>query len=168
VARCGRLRAQFHDCDAPRAGRILQQQVRAAPDGGSVRVILDLKHVGLILSAGTAVGLRFFSDVSFATIQQNVAAVGLDVAHVTLASFGALVLQTELDQLHRDWFNLSPRAPAQVVVLLGVPVGLYAALRRVLTPEKAAAAVLLLIPLLPMVATVVVCAWVIGRAAYAL
>ena len=128
---------------------------------------LDLRHLGLILSAGAAVGARFFRHLGLDSAQQNMAAVGFDVARATPASFGALVLQTLLDQLQRDWFNLSPRAAPQVVGLLLAQVGLYAALRRAVAPERAAAAVLLVTPCLPVVGTAAMCAWAAARLARA-
>ncbi len=132
---------------------------------GSVRAALDLKHVGLIVSAGAAVGLRFLSDFGFATIRQNATAAGFDLQRDSLAAFGALVLHTVVDELQRDWFNLSPQAPPQVIGMVAGLVGLYALLRRALAPEPSVAAVLLITPLVPLAATVGACAWVVLRAA---
>jgi hypothetical protein len=132
-----------------------------------VGAALDLKHVGLIVSAGAAVALRFFSDFGFATIQQNATTAGFDLQRVSLISFGALLLNSLVDELQRDWFNLSPQAPPQVIGVVAGLVGLYALLRRVLAPEPAAAAVLLITPFLPLAATTAACAWVVLRAARA-
>jgi hypothetical protein len=130
-----------------------------------VRAGLDLKHVGLIVSAGAAVSLRFLSDFGFASIQQNAIAAGFDLQHVSLASFWPLFLNSLVDELQRDWFNLSPQAPPQIVaVVLGLVV-LYVLLRSALAPEVAAAAVLLMTPFVPLVATVGACAWLVLRAA---
>ena len=38
---------------------------------------LDLKLLGLVVSVGAAVGLRFFSDFSFATIEHQAALANL-------------------------------------------------------------------------------------------
>ncbi len=125
---------------------------------------VDLKHAGLIVSAGAAVGLRFLSDFGFATIRQNATAAGLDLQRQSLPAFGALVLNSLVDELQRDWFNLSPQAPPQVIgVVIGL-VGLYAVLRSVLAPEPSAAAVLLITPFVPLAATLGACAWVVLRA----
>ena len=129
-----------------------------------MRAALDLKHVGLIVSSGAAVALRFLSDFGFATIQQNATAAGFDLQRGSLASFGGLVLNTLVDELQRDWFNLSPQTPPQVIGVVVGLVGLYAVLRRALAPEPAVAAVLLITPFLPLVATVGACAWVVLRA----
>lgn len=130
-----------------------------------MRAALDLKHVGLIISAGAAVGLRFLSDFGLATIRQNAGAAGFDLQRESLGSFGALVLTILVDELQRDWFNLSPQAPLQVLVLVAGLVGLYAALRRALAPEPAVAAVLVITPFLPLVATAGACAWLVLRSA---
>jgi hypothetical protein len=132
-----------------------------------VRAPVDLKHVGLIVSAGAAVALRCFSDFGFATIQQNASVAGLDLGRVTFGSFVVLLLNTLVDELQRDWFNLSPQAPLQVFTVVAGLVGMYALLRRALAPETAAATVLLLTPLLPFVATAGACAWVLVRSARA-
>jgi hypothetical protein len=126
---------------------------------------LDVKHVGLLISAGAAVALRCFSDFGFATIQQNARVAGLDLTHVTIGSFSALVSNAIVDELQRDWFNLSPQAPLQVCVVIAGLVGLYALLRRAWQPETAVLAVLLVTPLLPFAATAAACAVVLLRAA---
>ncbi|MGI9146917.1 MAG: hypothetical protein ACR2IK_10260 [Chloroflexota bacterium] len=125
----------------------------------------DLKHVGLIVSAGAAVGLRFLSDFGFATIRQNAVGAGFTLQRASLPSFGALVLHSLVDELQRDWFNLSPQAPAQVIGMVAGLVGLYALLRRTLAPEPSAAAVLLFTPVVPLAATLGACVWVVFRAA---
>jgi hypothetical protein len=130
-----------------------------------VPTAIDLKHVGLILSAGAAVTLRCFSDFGFATIQQNAAVAGLDLNQVTFGSFSTLVLRAIVDELQRDWFNLSPQAPQQVSVVVAGLIGLYLLLRRALHPETAVLSVLLLIPILPVVATAAACAVVLLRVA---
>jgi hypothetical protein len=126
---------------------------------------IDLKHVGLIVSAGAAVTLRCFSDFGFATIQQNAAVAGLDLTHVTFGSFSTLVLRAIVDELQRDWFNLSPQAPLQVSVVVASLIGLYLLLRRALHPETAVLSVLLLIPLVPVAVTAAACAVVLLRVA---
>src|SRR5678815_3408898 len=83
-------------------------QRHPARDAGTAR--LDLKHLGLIVSAGTAVGLRFFSDFDLRAVEQRAIGAGLDA---TPGSLAALVVQTLVAQLHHDWFNLSPVAPFQ-------------------------------------------------------
>jgi hypothetical protein len=129
-----------------------------------VPAALDLKHAGLIASAGTAAALRFFSDFSFATIRHQAALANLNVGRVSLAAFGALLLTSLAYELQRDWFNLSPQAPPEVLGMVGLLLGAYALLRRELAPESAAAAVLLIAPFLPLAATVGACAWVLVRA----
>ncbi|MDQ6675545.1 MAG: hypothetical protein M3069_33250 [Chloroflexota bacterium] len=126
---------------------------------------LDLKHVGLIVSAGAAVGLRLLSDFGLATIRQNATAAGFDLQRESLGSFGALVVSTLVDALQRDWFNLSPQTPPQVIGMVAGLVGLYLVLRRALAPEPSVVAVLLITPFLPLAATVGACAWVVLGAA---
>jgi len=126
---------------------------------------LDLKHAGLIASAGAAVALRFFSDFSFATILHQAALARLDVEHLSSASFGALFFNSLAYELQRDWFNLSPQAPPELAAVVAVLLGAYVLLGRALAPEAAAAAVLLLTPFLPMTATAVACVWVLARPA---
>jgi hypothetical protein len=144
-----------------------------ARDVGAVRVntlgafTLDLKHAGLIVSAGAAIALRFFSDFSFASIQHQALLAGLDISHLSLATLGALVVNSLGYQLQRDWFNLSPQAPPEVLGSIIVLLGAYVLLRRVRRPESAAAIVLLGAPFLPLVVTVGACGWILLRAAYA-
>jgi hypothetical protein len=126
---------------------------------------VDLKHVGLIVSAGAAVSLRFFSDFSFATIQHQVALARLDLGRLAFDSYGGLVLIILSYELHRDWFNISAQAPLEVTGLVLALLGTYAVLRRKLAAEAAAAAVLLITPFMPLIAIVGACAWVLIRAA---
>jgi hypothetical protein len=123
---------------------------------------VDLKHLGLIVSAAAAVALRFWSDFSFATIEHQAASSGLDIARISLAS---LFVNTLSYELQRDWFNLSPQAPPELVGLVAGALGAYALLRRALAPLSAAAAALLIIPFLPLLVTIGACAWVLLRAA---
>ncbi|MCA1644690.1 MAG: hypothetical protein LC797_04180 [Chloroflexi bacterium] len=126
---------------------------------------VDLKHIGLIVSAGAAVALRFFSDFSFATIQDQAARASLDLGRPTLAAYGALVLSTLGYELHRDWFNLSPQAPFEVSGLVVVLVGAYLVLRRAAGAQAAAAAVLSTTPFVPLLTILSACALVLLRAA---
>ena len=126
---------------------------------------LDLKHVGLIASAGAAMALRFLSDFGFATIQDNARSANLDLAQPSLASFGRLVLQVLVDALQRNYFNLSPQAPLQAIGLVAGLIGLYVVFRRALAPETAALAVLLITPFIPLAATAGACAWLLFRPA---
>jgi hypothetical protein len=128
---------------------------------------LDLKHAGLIVSAGAGIALRFFSDFSFSTIQHQALLAGLDTSRLSLATLGALVVNSLGYQLQRDWFNLSPQAPPEVLGAMIVLLGAYALLRRVRRPESAAAIVLLGAPFLPLLVTVGACAWILLRATYA-
>ena len=125
----------------------------------------DLKHLGLIASAGAAVALRFFSDFSFATIQHQAALANLALGRVTLAAFGALFLNFLSYELQRDWFNLSPQAPPEVIGLVIALLAAYWLLRRALPPESAAVTVLLSTTFLPLLATLGACAVVLLRGA---
>jgi hypothetical protein len=131
-----------------------------------MRSAIDLKHVGLIVSAGVATALRFLSDFSFGTIQEQASLAKLDLEHLAFGSYSALVLSTVGHELRRDWFNLSPQAPLQVTGLLVVLLGAYAILRRVLGAGGAAATVLLAAPFAPLVVIVSTCAWFVLRAAH--
>ena len=128
---------------------------------------LDLKHLGLIVSVGVAVALRFFSDFSFATIQHQATLANLSLTRFSLADLAALSVNSLTYQLQRDWFNLSPQAPPEIGGLLAVLVLGYGLLRLALAPTLAAAATLLLAPFLGLGATVSACAWVLARAARA-
>jgi hypothetical protein len=125
---------------------------------------VDLKHAGLIISAGAATSLRFFSDFSFATIRHQAALASLDLGRLSLASLGALLLNILGYELQRDWFNLSPQAPGEVAALVGVLLGAYALLRLALASAPAAAAVLLSVPLVALAATAGACVWVLVSA----
>jgi hypothetical protein len=129
-----------------------------------VRSTIDLKHVGLIASAGVAVALRFFSDFSFATIQHQAALASLDLGRLAFASYSALLLTALGYELQRDWFNLSPQAPLEIMGLVVALLGTYAILRRVLGAEAAAAAVLLTTPFAPLTVIASACAWILLRA----
>ena len=130
-----------------------------------MRAALDLKHIGLIVSAGAAVALRFLSDFGLATIQDNARSAGLDLAHASTGTFGALVVQALVDAVQRDYFNLSPQAPVHALVLVAGLIGAYLGLRRVLAPEPAVLTVLLITPFVPLAATAAACAWLLLRAA---
>jgi hypothetical protein len=145
------------------ARALIASPLEPEPAGGLA--VLDLKHVGLIVSAGTAVALRFFSDFSFATIQHQAALANLDQGRASVASLAALVLNTLSYELQRDWFNLSPQAPPEIVILALVLVAAYALIRRALAPTTAVATVLLIAPFVPLLVTAVACAWVLIRAA---
>jgi hypothetical protein len=137
--------------------------VKTVAHTGRVRSAIDLKHVGLIVSAGAAVSLRFFSDFSFATIEHQAALAGIDVASRRFASFGALLLSTLSYELDRDWFNLSPQAPFEVTGLVVGLLGAYAALRITLGAEAAVGTVLLATPFIPLITIVGACGWVVLR-----
>jgi len=128
---------------------------------------LDLKLLGLVVSVGAAVGLRFFSDFSFATIEHQAALANLDSSRFSLADLGALTLNTLSYQLQRDWFNLTPQAPAEVVGVIALLVVAYLALKVALSPTVAAIAVMFGAPFLGIGATLSACAWVLARAARA-
>jgi hypothetical protein len=128
---------------------------------------LDLKHMGLIVSAGAAVALRFFSDFSFATIQHQAALANLSLSRFSPGDLAALSLNTLRYQLQRDWFNLSPQAPPEIGGLVVLLVLAYVALRRALAPEPAAAAVLIVAPFVALAASVSACVWVLARASAA-
>jgi hypothetical protein len=145
------------------ARALIASPLEPEPAGGLA--VLDLKHVGLIVSAGTAVALRFFSDFSFATIQHQAALANLDQGRASVASLAALVLNTLSYELQRDWFNLSPQAPPEILGVGAVLVAAYALLRRTLVPTTAVAGVLLIAPFLPLLVTAAACAWVLIRAA---
>jgi len=132
-----------------------------------VGTALDLKHIGLIVSAAAAVALRFLSDFGLSTIEQNAAVAGLDVHQLTAMAYLRLVLLSVIDALQRDWFHLAPQAPWQVVVVIVGLVVVYVALRRRLSASLAATAVLLITPLVPLVATAAACAVILIRASRA-
>jgi hypothetical protein len=132
---------------------------------GRVRSAVDLKHVGLIVSSSAAVSLRFLSDFSVGTLQEQAALAGVDPGRPASASFGALVLGTLGHELRRDWFNLSPQAPLEIIGVVVLLLAAYAVLRRAVGAEAAAATVLVSTPFVPLMAIVSACAWFIVRAA---
>lgn len=128
---------------------------------------LDLKLLGLVVSVGAAVGLRFFSDFSFATIEHQAALANLSVEHFSLTDLGRLTLNTLSYQLQRDWFNLTPQAPAEVVGVIVLLVLAYLALKLAVSPTLAAISVMFGAPFVGIGATLSACAWVLARAARA-
>jgi hypothetical protein len=129
-----------------------------------VRSAIDLKHVGLIVSAGAAASLRFLSDFSYGTIQEQASLAKVDLGHMAVGSYGALVLSTVGHELRRDWFTLSPQALLEVAGLVVALLGAYAILRRALGPTGAAAAVLVSTPFAPLMVIVSASAWFLLRA----
>jgi hypothetical protein len=125
---------------------------------------LDLKLLGLIVSVGAAVGLRFFSDFSFATIEHQAALANLNMNSFSLGGLGSLTLNTLGYQLQRDWFNLTPQAPAEVIGVIVLLVVVYVLLRVALTPRVAAITVMFGAPFLGIGATLGACVWVLARA----
>jgi hypothetical protein len=77
----------------------------------------------------------------------------LGQARASVASLGALVLNTLSYELQRDWFNPSPQAPPEILSMGAVLVAAYALPRRTLVPTTAVAAVLLIAPFLPLLVT---------------
>ena len=126
---------------------------------------LDVKHIGLIVSAAAAVALRFLSDFSFATIEHQAALAGADLSHLSVASLAQLFVTTLRYELQRDWFNLSPQAPPELLSVVALAVAGYACLRRFLAAAPAAAGVLLAMPFVPLLVTLGGCGWVLLRAA---
>ena len=92
---------------------------------------IDLKHLGLVLSVAAAVAFRFFSDFSFATVEHQAALANIDVSRQNL---GQVLLNTLSYQLQRDWFNLTPQAPPEIVGVIVAFGVAYAILRRVMRP----------------------------------
>jgi len=125
---------------------------------------LDLKLLGLIVSVGAAVGLRFFSDFSFATIEHQAALANLSVNHFSLADLGLLTLNSLGYQLQRDWFNLTPQAPAEVVGVILVLAIAYGLLKLAVSPTVAAVIVMFGAPFVGIGATLSACVWVLARA----
>jgi hypothetical protein len=126
---------------------------------------LDLKLLGLVVSVGAAVGLRFFSDFSFATIEHQAALANLSFNQLSLTDLGTLTLNTLKYQLQRDWFNLTPQAPAEVVGVIILLIVAYLALKLALSPTLAAITVMFGAPFVGIGATLSACAWVLARAA---
>ena len=125
---------------------------------------LDLKLLGLIVSVGAAVGLRFFSDFSFATIEHQAALTNVNVSGFSFADLAALSLNSLSYQLQRDWFNLTPQAPAEVVGLIALLAVGFLALKVVVSPTVAAVVVMFGAPFVGVGATLGACAWVLARA----
>jgi hypothetical protein len=139
----------------------------AEPDVGRARAVapVDLKHVALIVSAAAAVALRFLSDFSFATIEHQAAQAGVDLSRISLGTLASLFVTMLRYELQRDWFNLSPQAPPELLAVVVLAVAMYVALRLAVAPAPAAASVLLAMPFLPLLATFGGCGWVLLRAA---
>ena len=79
-------------------------------------------------------------------------------------NLGQVILNTLSYQLQRDWFNLTPQAPAEIVgVIVAFGVG-YVLLRRVMIPTDAATTLMVFGPFVGVVTTVVACTWVVVRA----
>jgi len=125
---------------------------------------LDLKLLGLIVSVGAAVGLRFFSDFSFATIEHQAALTNVNVSRFSFLDLAALSLNSLSYQLQRDWFNLTPQAPAEVVGLIALLAVGFLALKVVVSPTVAAVVVMFGAPFVGVGATLGACAWVLARA----
>jgi len=125
---------------------------------------LDLKLLGLIVSVGAAVGLRFFSDFSFATIEHQAALTNVNVSRFSFLDLAALSLNSLSYQLQRDWFNLTPQAPAEVVGLIALLALGFLALKVVVSPTVAAVVVMFAAPFVGIGATLGACAWVLARA----
>ncbi|HEY1298697.1 MAG TPA: hypothetical protein VGJ60_36915 [Chloroflexota bacterium] len=125
---------------------------------------LDLKLIGLIVSVGAAVGLRFFSDFSFATIEHQAALANLNLGRFSPADLAALSLNTLSYQLQRDWFNLTPQAPAEVIGLIVLLTVVFLVLKVLVSRTVAAAVVMFGAPFVGIGATLGACAWVLARA----
>jgi hypothetical protein len=124
----------------------------------------DLKLLGLVVSVGAAVGLRFFSDFSFATIEHQAALANLGVSQFSLVDLGSLMLNTLSYQLQRDWFNLTPQAPVEVVGVIVLLVVAYLVLKLAVSPTLAAITVMFGAPFVGIGATLGACVWVLARA----
>jgi hypothetical protein len=126
---------------------------------------VDLKYLGLVVSVAAAVAFRFFSDFSFATIEHQAALAHVTLDGLSLTNLFTLSLTTLSYQLQRDWFNLTPQAPAEIVGTIIGFVLLYALLRRAVPPAVAAATVMAIAPFVPILVTVSACAWLLARSA---
>lgn len=124
---------------------------------------LDLKHIGLIASAAAAVCLRCLSDFGLGSLQQNAATAHLDLTRATLGAYVTLVIHSLVDALQRDWFNVSPQAPLQIAAIILALIAVYVVLRRIARPATAAATVLVLTPLVPLLAIAAACAVLLLR-----
>ncbi|MBV9328362.1 MAG: hypothetical protein JO352_31990 [Chloroflexi bacterium] len=125
---------------------------------------LDIKLLGLVVSVGAAVGLRFFSDFSFATIEHQAALASLSISRFSIANLGSLTLNSLGYQLERDWFNLTPQAPAEVIGIIVLLVVAYILLRLAVSPTVAAVIVMFGAPFIGIGATLSACMWVLARA----
>jgi len=138
----------------------------SAPEREPTRFnVLDAKQLGLVVSVGAAVALRFFSDFSFSTIEHQAALAHAATDEASLPNFARLSLVSLSYQLERDWFNLSPQAPFEVVGFVALLVIAYVVLRRFQAAEPAAAAVMLSAPFIALAATFLACASVLLRTA---
>ena len=123
---------------------------------------LDLKLLGLIVSVGAAVGLRFFSDFSFATIEHQAALANISLERFSPAELGSLILNTLSYQLQRDWFNLTPQAPMEVVGVILLLALAYLLLKLAVSPTVAATIVMFGAPFIGIGATLAACVWVLA------
>jgi hypothetical protein len=119
-----------------------------------------------VVSVGASVALRFFSDFSFSTIEHQAALAGADLDHASVLNLAALCLTSLSYQLQRDWFNLSPQAPFEVIGFIALLAIAYVLLRRFQPAQAAAAAVMLAAPFLALAATILACASVLLRTAH--
>lgn len=126
---------------------------------------LDLKLLGLVVSVGVAVGLRFFSDFSFVTIEHQAALANVGVDRFSIEDLTALTLNSLRYQLQRDWFNLTPQAPAEVIAVIALLAIAYLLLKLAVSPRSAATIVMFAAPFLGIVATLGASAWVLARVA---
>jgi hypothetical protein len=125
----------------------------------------DLKHAALVTSVAAAVAFRFFSDFSFATIEHQAALAGVSFNGFSTPHLFALTLNTLSYQLQRDWFNLTPQAPAEIIGVVVAFIIAYVVLRHWLQPVLAATSVMVVAPFVGIVTTLGACAWVLARAA---
>jgi hypothetical protein len=125
----------------------------------------DLKHAALVISVAAAVAFRFFSDFSFASIEHQAALADVSFSGLSAAHLLELTLNTLKYQLQRDWFNLTPQAPAEIIGVLLAFLLAYAGLRRWLQPALAATSVMVVAPFVGILTTLGACAWVLARAA---
>jgi hypothetical protein len=125
----------------------------------------DLKHAALVISVAAAVAFRFFSDFSFATIEHQAALAGVSVSGLSGVSLFSLSVNTLKYQLQRDWFNLTPQAPAEIIGVMVAFTAAYVALRHWMQPMPAATGVMVVAPFVGIITTLGACAWVLARAA---
>jgi hypothetical protein len=134
-------------------------------DSAQPTVALDLKYVGLIASVGAASAFRFFSDFSFSTIEHQAALANLSSDRFTPGALLSLSLNSLSYELQRDWFNLSPQALPEIAAAVAVLIAAYVLLRRALSPDVAAAAVMFSTPFVGIAVIACACAWVLARVA---